>query len=115
MFLVQHAALNAGTVAWSSLELRGTSMLTRSLNIVRRLWRGAVRMSEATAGRRFPAINIFTAALTLLLIAVLPASLIMSWGTQRGLLGYPLSALLIFVWLVFIAVVMSYGREDEAS
>jgi hypothetical protein len=90
-------------------------MLTRSLNIARRLWRGALRMSEARAGRRFPSLNIFTAVLTLLLLAALPACLVMSWGTQRGLLGYPLSALLIFVWLVFIAVVMSYGREDEAA
>ena len=38
-------------------------MLVRSLNIARRLWRGAVRMSEARTGRRFPAINIITAAL----------------------------------------------------
>ena len=91
-------------------------MLTSTLNIARRLWRGAVRMSEARAGRRFPAINIITAALTLLLLAALPAGLIASWaGAQRGLLGYPLSALLIFVWLVVIAVVMSYGRQDEAS
>jgi hypothetical protein len=91
-------------------------MLARSLNIARRLWRGAVRMSEARTGRRFPAINITTAALTLLLLAVLPACLIMSWaGADRGLLGYPLTAFLIFVWLVVIAVVMSYGRQDEAS
>ena len=52
----------------------------------------------------------------LLLLAVLPSCLIMSWaGAERGLLGYPLTALLIFVWLVVIAVVMSYGRRDEAS
>jgi hypothetical protein len=90
-------------------------MLVRSLNIARRLWRGAIRISEASAGRRFPALNIFTATFTLLLIVALPACVIMSWGTQRGLLGFPLSALLIFVWLGFIALVMSYGREDEAS
>ena len=91
-------------------------MPASSLNIARRLWRGAIRMSEARAGLRFPAINIFTAALTLLMLAALPACLIASWaGAQRGLLGYPLTALLIFVWLVLIAVVMSYGRQDEAS
>jgi hypothetical protein len=91
-------------------------MLARSLNIALRLWRGAVRMSEARAGRRFPAINIITAALTLLLLAALPACLIASWaGSERGLLGYPLTALLIFVWLLVIAVVMSYGRQDEVS
>ena len=72
-------------------------------------------MSEARAGRRFPAINIITAALTLLLLAVMPACLIMSWATERVPLGYPLTALVIFVWLVVIAVVMSYGRQDEAS
>lgn len=90
-------------------------MLARSLNIARRLWSGAVRMSEATSGRRFPAIDIFTAALTLLLLAVMPACLIISWATGRGLLGFPLTALVIFVWLLVIAIVMSYGREDEAS
>ena len=83
-------------------------MLSSSLNIARRLWRGAVRMSEARAGLRFPALNIFTATLTLLMLATLPACLIASWaGAQRGLLGYPLTALLIFVWLVVISVIMS--------
>jgi hypothetical protein len=73
-------------------------------------------MSEARAGRRFPVINIITAALTLLLLAVLPACVIASWaGAERMPLGYPLTGLLIFVWLVVISVVISYGREDEAS
>src|SRR5437762_11636518 len=90
-------------------------MLARSLNIARRLWRGAVRMSEARTGRRFPAIDVIAAALTLLLLAVMPACLIMSWaGAERVQLGYPLTGLVIFVWLVVIAVVMSYGRRDEA-
>jgi hypothetical protein len=90
-------------------------MLARSLNIARRLWRGAVRMSEARTGRRFPALDIFTAALTVLLLAVMPACLIMSWATERWLLGYPPTVFVIFVWLLVIAVVMSYGQEDEAS
>jgi hypothetical protein len=72
-------------------------------------------MSEARSGGRFPAIDIITGALTLLLLAGMPACLIMSWTTERGLLGYPLTALLIFVWLVVIAVVMSYGRQDEVT
>ena len=72
-------------------------------------------MSEARTGRRFSALDIVTATLTLLLLAVMPACLIMSWATARGLLGYPLTAFVIFVWLLVIAVVMSYGREDEAS
>ena len=90
-------------------------MLARSLNIARRLWRGALRMSEARTGRRFPAINIFTAAVTLLLLVALPACLIMSWATERVHLGYPLTALVVCVWLIVIAVVMSYSREGEAS
>lgn len=90
-------------------------MLARSLNIARRLWLGAVRMSEATTGRQFRALNIFAAALTLLFLAAMPASLIMSWATQKTPLGYPLAAVLILVWLIVVAVVMSYGREDEAS
>jgi hypothetical protein len=50
------------------------------------------------------------------LLAALPACLIASWaGAERRQLGYPLTALVIFVWLVVIAVVMSYGRQDEAS
>ncbi len=90
-------------------------MLASALNIARRLWRGAVRMSEAKHGVRLPALNMIFGALTLLLLAWMPACLIMSWGTERVPLGYPLTALLIFVWLVVIVVVMSYGRQDEAS
>lgn len=90
-------------------------MLAKFPNIARRLWHGAIRMSEARTGRRFPTINKITAALTLLLLTALPACLMMSWATEKGLLGYPLTALLIFVWLLVIGVVMSYGREDEAS
>ena len=59
-------------------------MLARSLNIARRLWAWALHMSEARAGRRFPSLNIFTAALTLLLLAALPACVIMSWADREG-------------------------------
>ena len=91
-------------------------MLASSVNIARRLFRGALRMSEARAGRRFPTINIIAAVLTLLLLAAVPACLIASWaGAGRVPLGYALTALVMFVWLVVIAVVMSYGRQDEAS
>jgi hypothetical protein len=91
-------------------------MLIRSFNIARRLWRGAVRMSEAKHGFRFPALNMIFGALTLLLLALLPACLIGSWaGAGRGFLGYTLTAVLSLIWLIVIAVVMSFGREDEAG
>ena len=93
-------------------------MLARSLTIALRLWSGAVRMSEANTGRRFPALNIFTGAMTMLFFALLPVCLILSWATERGLrglLGFSVTALLILVWLLVIAIAWAYGGGGEGS
>lgn len=92
-------------------------MLARSSTIALRLWKGAVRMSEANTGRRFPALNIFTGAITMLFFALLPVCLTLSWVTERGLrglLGIALTALLISVWLIVIAIAWSYGGDGKA-
>lgn len=90
-------------------------MLDRSMTIARQFWRGAIRISEAQSGGRYPAIDVFTAVLNLAFLVLIPVCLILAWATQRDVIGIALTAGILAVWLVVSAVVLSYGRDGKAG
>ena len=54
--------------------------------------------------------------LLLSMLAALPACLVVAWaGPRQGQPGYPLTAVLIAVWLIVGAIVVSYGRRAKAD
>ena len=72
-------------------------------------------MAEQMTEPRYRRIVRFNAAMSLVILASIPVMLIMSWATEKGRLGFLLSAVMISVWLGVSALVWSYGREVDAK
>jgi hypothetical protein len=81
----------------------------------RRLWRGAVRMSEAH-GMRVPIFNEVMGATTLLFLAGVPPFWVFLLATAlpRVQGRFSGSVILALVWLAVFSCVRMYGREEDA-